>query len=255
MADGTQFPALSEQHRGTTGLKPAQVTVAGDPHYGTAHNYIFCAQQGLRAPLGEVSANVQERGKLPPSPFVYEPAQDRLRCPQGHYLVRHQDRPEEQLTVCLMEDPAACAHCALREQCPQSKRGRSIRRQVQAPLVAAARTEANSPAARYSRKRRQHVMEGSFADAVNHHGAKQARWRGVWRQKIQSWLIAAVQNLRILLRHQVTGPVRPAAVAQGGAADGGLILRGVGRIVCFRVLWGGRGIAFAGLNPKLRLGL
>jgi transposase len=87
VADGTQFPALYEQHCGTTGLKPAQVTVAGDHHYGTAHNYIFCAEQGLRAHLGQVSANVQERGQLPPSHFVYEPAQDRLRCPQGHYLV------------------------------------------------------------------------------------------------------------------------------------------------------------------------
>jgi transposase len=255
VSDGTQFPALYEQHRGTTGLKPAQVTVAGDHHYGTAHNYIFCAQQGLRAHLGEVSANVQERGKLPPSQFVYEPAQDRLRCPQGHYLVRHQDRPEEQLTVYLIEDPAACARCALREQCTQSKRGRSIRRHVQTPLVAAARAEANSPAGRYSRKRRQHVMEGSFADAVNNHGAKKARWRGLWRQKIQSWLIAAVQNLRILLRHQGTGPARPAAVAQGRTADEGRILRAVGRIVCFRVFGADRWSILAGLNPKPRLSL
>ena len=255
VADGTQFPALYEQHRETTGLKLAEVTVAGDHHYGTANNYIFCAEQGLRAHLGEVSANVQERGKLPPSQFVYEPAPDRLRCPQGHYLVRHQDRPEEQLTVYLIEDPAACAHCALREQCTESKRGRSIRRHVQAPLVEAARTEANSPAARYNRKRRQHVMEGSFADAVNNHGAKKARWRGLWRQKIQSWLIAAVQNLRILLRNRVTGPLRAAALAQGGAADGGRILRGVGRIVCLRMLLGGHWITVAGLNPKQRLGL
>ena len=75
----------------------------------------------------------------------------------------------------------------------------------------AGRAEANSPAGRYSRKRRQHVMEGSFADAFNNHGAKRARWRGLARQRIQSWLIAAVQNLRILLRHQVTGPVGVAA--------------------------------------------
>jgi transposase len=255
VADGTELPALYEQHRGTTGLKPAQVTVAGDHHYGTANNYIFCAQQGLRAHLGQVSANVQERGKLPPSQFVYEPAPDRLRCPQGHYLVRHQDRPEEQLTVYLIEDPAACAHCALREQCTESKRGRSIRRHVQAPLVEAARTEANSPAARYNRQRRQHVMEGSFADAVNNHGAKKARWRGLWRQKIQSWLIAAVQNLRILLRNRVTGPLRAAALAQGGAADGDRILRRVRRILYFRMLLGGHWITVAGLNPKQRLGL
>jgi transposase len=250
VADGTQFPALYEQHRQTTGLKLAEVTVAGDHHYGTANNYIFCAEQGLRAHLGEVSANVQERGKLPPSQFVYEPAQDRLRCPQGHYLVRHQDRPEEQLKVYLIEDPATCAQCALRQQCTQSKRGRSIRRHVQAPLVEAARREANSPAARYSRKRRQHVMEGSFADAVNNHGAKKARWRGMGRQQIQSWLIAAVQNLRILLHHRVSGPVRAAAAALAGMVEGAKLLREVGRIAGFEVLLGGRWITFAGLDAK-----
>jgi hypothetical protein len=98
-------------------------------------------------------------------------------------------------------------------------------------------------------------MEGSFADAVNNHGAKKARWRGLWRQKIQSWLIAAVQNLRILLRHQVSGPVRPAAVAQGGVADGGRILRAVGRSLCFRVFGGDSCSTLAGLNPKPRLSL
>jgi IS5 family transposase len=219
VADGTQLPALYEQHLGTTGLKLARVTMVGDHHYGTADNYIFCAQEGIRAHLGPVSANLEERGKLPLSRFVYEPAQDRLRCPQGHYLRRHQDRPEEQLKVYRIADPRACAQCALRERCTQSKRGRSIQRHVQAELVAAARREASSPAARYSRQRRQHVMEGSFADAVNNHGAKQARWRGLWRQRIQSWLIAAVQNLRILLRHQVRGPVRAAAAALARIAE------------------------------------
>jgi hypothetical protein len=255
VADGTQLPALYEQHCGTTGLQLAQVTLAGDHHYGTAANYIFCAQQGLRAHLGQASANLEERGKLPLSQFVYEPEPDRLRCPAGHYLVCHQHRPEEQLKVYLIADPVACANCALREQCTQSKRGRSIRRHVQAALVEVSRAEANSPAGRYSRQRRQHVMEGSFADAVNNHGAKKARWRGLWRQKIQSWLIAAVQNLRVLLRNQVTRPVRAAAAALAGAADGGRILRRVGRIVCFRVFLDGRWwITFDDLIPKQRLG-
>ena len=87
------------------------------------------------------------------------------------------------------------------------------------------------------------------------HGAKKARWRGVWRQKIQSWLIAAVQNLRILLRHQVTGPVRAAAVAQAGAADGGRILTGVGRSGCFQVFLTGRWAGFVGLIANQPLGL
>lgn len=197
VADGTQLPALYEQHLGTTGLKRADVTLAGDHHYGTADNYLFCVQQGVRAHLGEARANLEERGKLPLQQFVYEPAQDRLRCPQGHYLEHHQDRPEEQVKVYRIADPQACAQCALRAQCTDSKRGRSIRRHEQAELLEAVRREARSPAGRHSRRRRQHVMEGSFADAVNNHGAKKARWRGLERQRIQGWIIAAVQNLRI----------------------------------------------------------
>ncbi len=211
--DGTQLPALYEQHVATTQLQPAQVTLAGDHHYGTADNYLYCAQQGLRAHLGEAKANLQERGQLPLSQFTYLPAVDRLRCPQGQELVCHQHRPEEQLKVYLMEDPKVCAQCALRAQCTQSKRGRSVVRHLQADRLEAARKAANSPAGRYSRRRRQHVMEGSFADAVNNHGAKRARGRGLWRQQIQSWMIAAVQNLRLLLRHQASRPAQAAALA------------------------------------------
>ena len=218
--DGSQLPALYEQHLWSTGLKQGQVTLAGDHHYGTASNYIYCAQAQVRAHLGDTSANLEERGKLPLSQFVYEPAHDRLRCPQGHYLLWHQDRLEEQAKVYLIEDAALCGRCALREQCTKSKRGRSIQRHVQADLVEAARAEANSPAGRHSRQRRQHVMEGSFADAFNNHGAKKARWRGLARQRIQSWMIAAVQNLRLLVRKQLSGPIRVASAALAGAAKG-----------------------------------
>jgi transposase len=218
VGDGSQLPGLYEQHVQTTGLEPAQVTVAGDHHYGSASNYIYCEQQGLRAHLAQTSANLEERGKLPLSQFVYEPELDRLRCPAGHYLILHQDRPEEQAKVYLIEAAAHCANCVLRAQCTQSKRGRSIQRHVQAALVEKARAQASSPAAKYSRKRRRHVMEGSFADAFNNHGARKARWRGLARQRIQSWLIAAVQNLRVLLRHQ-SRPKPMAAVAIGAAME------------------------------------
>ena len=211
--DGSQLPGLYEEHVSNTGLKTDRVTIAGDGHYGTAANYIYCAQQEVRAHLAEVSAHLQERGMLPLSQFIYEPSQDRLRCPTGHYLVLHQDRPEEQLRVYLIEDPAQCAGCALRGQCTKSKRGRSIRRHVQTELIETARAEASGWAARYSRKRRRHVMEGSFADAFNNHGAKKARWRGLARQRIQSWLIAVVQNLRVLLRNQAGRPAKEAVAA------------------------------------------
>jgi len=55
-------------------------------------------------------------------------------------------------------------------------------------------------------------MEASFADAANNHHFKRARWRRLWRQQIQDYLIAATQNVRILLAHQT--PKRSAAAAQ-----------------------------------------
>src|SRR5436190_2110263 len=52
-----------------------------------------------------------------------------------------------------------------------------------------------------------------FVDAANNHHFKRARWRRLWRQQIQDYLIAAIQNLRILLTHQNPKPSAAAAAA------------------------------------------
>jgi hypothetical protein len=56
-------------------------------------------------------------------------------------------------------------------------------------------------------------MEASFADAANNHHFKRARWWRLWRQQIQDHLIAAIQNVRILLAHQKTKPRAAVALA------------------------------------------
>src|SRR5438067_5466748 len=76
-----------------------------------------------------------------------------------------------------------------------------------------ARAQAHSRAAECDRRRRRHLMEASFADATNNHHFKRARWRRLWRQQIQDYLIAAIQNVRILLAHQNPKPSAAAAVA------------------------------------------
>jgi hypothetical protein len=53
-------------------------------------------------------------------------------------------------------------------------------------------------------------VEGSFADAANNHGFKRARWRRLWRVQIQDWLIAAIQNIKILLRPRLPLACAPA---------------------------------------------
>lgn len=59
-------------------------------------------------------------------------------------------------------------------------------------------------------------MEGSFAES-GRYGFKRARWRGTERGRIQDYLIAAIQNIRLLVTH---GKLKPAAVGKLGVAQG-----------------------------------
>jgi Transposase DDE domain len=144
------------------------------------------------------------------SAFVYNPSSDTYRCPAGETLrarrlhsVRH--------TMEYKARKGICAACVLRPQCTRAKLGRTVKRHEKQAALDVARAQAHSCAARRNRRRRQQLMERSFADAANNHHFKRSRWRRLWRQQIQDHLIAAVQNVRILLTHR--HPKRSAAVA------------------------------------------
>ena len=55
-------------------------------------------------------------------------------------------------------------------------------------------------------------MERSFARAKRY-GYDRARWRGLWRVRIQEYLTAAIQNIQILLKYG-TDPRIAVGVAQ-----------------------------------------
>ena len=59
---------------------------------------------------------------------------------------------------------------------------------------------ASSRQAKRDIKTRQHLSERSFAQSKRY-GYKRARWRRLWRVKIQDFLIAALQNIQILISH------------------------------------------------------
>jgi nitroreductase len=74
-------------------------------------------------------------------------------------------------------------------------------------LIERAWAQAHTSAARRDRRRRRYLMAGSFAQAANLHHFKRARWRRLWRQQIQDWLIAACQNVRLFVRALGQGPL------------------------------------------------
>lgn len=211
--DSSRVAALTQQHEDNTHFNIAGSTLTGDQHYGTVENFRFCHEQGIVAHMAPAQAHLKERGNFEIEQFVYEAVEDRYRCPAGHYLKRLQVRPEHRQVVYRISQAGLCAECPMRAQCTKAKLGRTLVRYEDQPLVDRQRQEALSPAAVEHRKRRKHIAEGSFAQGANCCGMKRARWRRLWRQQIQSWLICAVQNLKVLVAKGPLAGQRAAAAA------------------------------------------
>ena len=210
IAENKKLGALMEQHEHTTGCQIK--TVVADHKYGTAENFVACHQQGVVTHLGDAKA---KRGKVEgifgEERFEYQPASDTYLCPAGQSLRRRRYIRRQRVWE-YGANQATCAHCALRTQCTRSKAARVVSRHEAAQILEVCRAQSHSAAGKRDRQRRQYLIEGSFADAANNHGFKRARWRRLWRQQIQDYLIAAIQNIRIMLARSVLKPAGNAAL-------------------------------------------
>jgi transposase len=203
---------LIEQHEKNTRFSVH--SVVADDKYGTNENYAACQERGIATHMGEVSGKATHTGRkqgiFGDEAFLYDPIADVYRCPAGQLLRPRRSNPIRR-TLEYKASARICGSCALRAQCTRSAYGRTVQRHEKQQLLNIAKAQAKSVAARRDRKRRRHLMEVSFADAANNHHFKRARWRRLWRQQIQDYLIAAIQNVRILLARQ--NPKHSAAMA------------------------------------------
>jgi transposase len=232
IAENKKLMDVVAQHEQNTGC--AARTAVADHKYGTAENFVACHQKGIVTHLGDAKAKAgQVAGIFPESAFVYDAQRDQFTCPAGQTLPRRRfvRRPH------VWEYGAAkgaCAGCALRPQCTRSKTGRTVTRHEHAEVLEICRVQSHSTAAKGDRQRRQYLLEGSFADAANNHGFKRARWRRLWRQQIQDYLISAIQNIRILLSRTVLRPAADKVIDlkpwQGGRVGPGGVKLGLGNV-------------------------
>jgi transposase len=190
---------LVRQHETNTGEKVT--AVVADSQYGTNENFLACRERQIRSHMKDLRStqinSATTRGIFKEAEFVFDEETKTYRCPAGEQLKwstkdRHYDVFRSQANV--------CRQCPLRDKCIRSKHGvRTIKRHRAHEQIQQARTESHSADARRDRRRRKHLMEGSFADAANNHGFKRARWRRLENQRIQDLLIASCQNVRIFL--------------------------------------------------------
>jgi IS5 family transposase len=204
VAEPTQTIPLIEQHQKHTDC--AVGTVVGDQQYGTIDNHRELQVRGLVTHLKIMPGRPRPEGRFAPEEFAYDRLTDRYRCPAGQWLYPRGYDARRQHTEYVARK-GVCPACPLRAQCTTSKYSRMVSRYREHELVLRARTQATSPEAWRDYCRRRHLMEGSFAQSANCHGFKRARWRRLWRQQIQDWLIAACQNLKILVRAPRPGPL------------------------------------------------
>ena len=187
---------LLDKHEATTGIKAD--TIVADSKYGTIDNYLACHDLGVKAHMPDMGkANRKRIAKLnifSDDQFIYDPQIDMYRCPAGNLLRRkslHMQRESSDYGA----PKKVCAVCELREQCTRNKSGRTVKRHLRQDELNAMRGRSQSAEARKDIKTRQHLMERSFAQSTRY-DFDHARWRGLWKMKIQEYLTCAIQNIQ-----------------------------------------------------------
>lgn len=191
---------LLEQHASNT-ERQAEAVVA-DTKYGTIENYLRCRDLGVAAHIPDLTQAQRKQSRrasiFSEEHFVYDSIADVYRCPAGRELKRRRTS-KGRGSVEYKCSKKVCNACELRAQCTHSRHGRTISRHQRQEELDAMREQAKSKASRQDIKRRQWVMEGSFARSTRY-GYKRARWRGLWRVELQELLIATLQNILALIK-------------------------------------------------------
>ena len=177
-------------------------TVVADSKYGTIDNFLLCHDQGIKAHIPSLEethrGSGRQKGIFPKEAFTYHPDTDTFTCPAGHLLKRrhyHKKRNHYEYKA----PSGRCARCELRDNCTRAKDGRTLKRHARQEELDIIVKFATRREAKRDIKTRQHVSERSFAQSTRY-GYKRARWRRLWRAQIQDFLIAALQNIMVLIK-------------------------------------------------------
>src|SRR4030065_1294127 len=192
---------LIESHHSNTeiGVK----TVVADSKYGTIENYLGCWDRGIRAHIPDVKEAQGKSGLrggiFSDDVFIYDKQTDTYTCPVGKKL-KPKSLHVSHNSIDYAASKSDCRVCDLRSQCTRNKAGRTVKRHLRQEEINYMRAISKTTLSKIDIRTRQHLMERSFARSVRY-GFGRARWRGLWRVRIQEYLTAAIQNIQILMKY------------------------------------------------------
>jgi hypothetical protein len=197
--DGNVLMEMIDLHEHNTGKEVD--TVVADTKYGSIDNYLNCYDKGINAhiPSVEESHRSASRRKeiFPKEAFSYNPHTDTFTCPAGEILTK-QKLIKSRKHFEYKASSKSCRGCPLRDKCTRSKSSRTLKRHVRQDELDVMINKSKSRKSLRDLKTRQHLSERSFARS-DQYGFKRARWRRRWRMEIQDYLIAAIQNITVLI--------------------------------------------------------
>lgn len=198
--EGEYLDEMIRQHKQNTFRKVD--TVVCDSKYGKIDNFLNCHDEGINAHIPSLEKGQRGTGSqkdiFPKEEFSYNVLSDTFRCPSGSILKRRNYYKKRQHYE-YKASPQVCNNCQLKKKCTRAKDGRTLKRHMRQDDLDIMLRIANSPEAIADIKTRQHLSERSFAQSKRY-GYKRSRWRQLWRMEIQDFLIAAVQNIQILVK-------------------------------------------------------
>ena len=205
--EGKLFSSLIEQHQLNTDKK-VKVAV-GDTAYGINQNFLYCSTHNILGHMADFNTtNGRHKDVYSQEQFKYDSSTDIYICPAGEVLTfRGYTKDKDRKYKLYKTKPSVCEKCNLKCKCTISKNGRRIKRIENHDLIEQSRKASHTKEAYRDRKRRSYLMEGSFGDAALNHGFKRTRWRGLIKQYIANYIIAAVQNIKKLISK--SGYLRP----------------------------------------------
>jgi hypothetical protein len=134
--------------------------------------------------------------------FQYDAEQDHYVCPQGQILPLASRQTSEQV---LLYKPIAkvCNACPVKSKCTGSKSGRHIFRSFFQEVLDKAEAYRQTEAYLKVLRKRSVWVEPLFGEAKEFHGLRRFRLRRLRKVNIEGVMVAAGQNLKRLIKHQL----------------------------------------------------
>ena len=222
-SEGKQLPVQIERIEAQTGKRLK--TVTADGAYAHPANYARLESRGIEAIIPPQAENQHPR-RIPLRRFKVDARRDVVRCPAGKTLTRSSETFNGAMYRARRAD---CRACGLRSRClPPTAQSRTVLIVTNhSSLLRARRRHARwGEAERSLYRRHRWRAEGVHGESKTVHGLRRAARRGLQNVRIQSYLTAAVMNLkRLAALRWASESARPSWAGAGRVAPSFLARR------------------------------